>query len=200
MNQENQEIKSRGRVGMWLFISTEVLLFGGLFLLYSMYRFKNPASFHAGSQELSRFFGTLNTCILITSSFTVAMSIFMFKQNKINKFKIFLLATIGFAFGFLIVKTFEWKEKFEHGLFPGAKVLLSKPKGEILYFGLYFMMTGLHALHVIIGILVLSFVLIWISRSNIKAEHPVILENSGLYWHLVDIIWIFLFPLFYLIT
>lgn len=142
---------------MWLFISTEVLLFGGLFLLYSMYRFKNPASFHEGSMELSRIFGTLNTCILITSSFTVALSILMFKQNKILLSKIFLLATIGFAFGFLIVKAFEWKEKFEHGLFPGAQVLLSKPKGEILYFGLYFMMTGLHALHVIIGICVLSF-------------------------------------------
>ncbi len=193
-------IKSTGRVGMWLFISTEVLLFGGLFLLYSMYRYKNPADFHAGSVELSRFFGTLNTSILITSSFTVAISIFMLRENRTGLSRLFLAATVLFAFSFLVVKGFEWTEKFQHGLYPGAKVLLARPKGENLYFALYFMMTGLHALHVFVGILVLSFVFIWISRGNVTAGHPILLENCGLYWHLVDIIWIFLFPLFYLIT
>lgn len=200
MNMENKEIRSDGRVGIWLFISTEVLLFGGLFLLYSMYRYKNPGDFHAASLELSRFYGTLNTCILITSSLFVALSIFFLKENKIKKAQLFLLGTILMAFGFLIVKAFEWTEKFQHGLYPNAKVLLTRPKGEILYFGLYFMMTGLHAVHVIVGIGVLSVMLHWLRRGKVTAGHPILLENSGLYWHLVDIIWIFLFPLFYLIS
>ena len=189
-----------GKLGMWLFIATETILFGGMFLLYSMYRMKNPEAFHSGSLELSRFFGTLNTCILITSSFTVAMAIHSLHNSKKRQTIIYLMATIGFAFGFLIVKSFEWTEKFHHGLYPGAKVLMSKAHGEILYFGLYYMMTGLHAVHVIVGICVLSFMLVWVVRGKLSAERPVYLQNSGLYWHLVDLIWIFLFPLFYLIT
>jgi cytochrome c oxidase subunit III len=189
-----------GRVGMWLFISTEILLFGGLFLLYSMYRFKHPMDFHAGSHELSRLFGTINTLFLITSSLTIALAVHALRENRAKRAELFLLATIGFAFAFLVVKAFEWGAKFEHGLYPNAAVLMARPKGEILYFGLYYMMTGLHAVHVIAGIGVLSFVFAWVKRGRVTAERPILLENAGLYWHLVDIIWIFLFPLFYLIT
>jgi cytochrome c oxidase subunit 3 len=185
---------------MWLFIATELLLFGGLFLLYSMYRFKNPGAFHAGSMELSRLFGTLNTCILITSSFTVALAVHALGAGERKNAVSFLLATVGLALGFLIVKAFEWSEKFRHGLFPNASVLMEKPKGEILYFGLYFTMTGLHALHVLVGIGVLSVCTGMVVRNRITADRPVVLRNAGLYWHLVDIVWIFLFPLFYLIT
>ena len=192
--------RPREKSGYGCFISTEVLLFGGLFLLYSMYRYKNPADFHNASLELSRFAGTLNTCILITSSLSVALSILSNREKKAGRSQFFLLATIGFALAFLVVKAFEWAEKFNHGLYPGAAVLLSKPKGEILYFGLYFMMTGLHALHVIVGICVLSVMFTWLRRGKITSNRPIYLENAGLYWHLVDIIWIFLFPLFYLIT
>jgi cytochrome c oxidase subunit 3 len=188
------------RIGMWLFISTEILLFGGLFLLYSMYRLKNPVEFHTASLDLSRPFGLLNTCILITSSFTIVLAILYLRKNQIARSGWLILATIGCAFGFLIVKAFEWSAKFEHGLYPGASVLLAKPKGEILYFGLYYMMTGLHAVHVIVGICVLSIMYRWVVRRKISREHPTWLENAGLYWHLVDIIWIFLFPLFYLIS
>jgi cytochrome c oxidase subunit III len=189
-----------GRVGMWLFISTEILLFGGLFLLYSMYRLKNPAEFHAGSLELSRFFGAINTVFLITSSFTVALSILSLRENKPDKAGLYLLATIGFAFAFLVVKAFEWHAKFEHGLYPNAAVLMARPKGEILYFGLYYLMTGLHAVHVIVGVGVLSTIFARVKRGTVTAGRPILLENAGLYWHLVDAIWIFLFPLFYLIT
>jgi cytochrome c oxidase subunit III len=188
------------RTGMWLFIGTELLLFGGLFMLYSMYRLKHPAEFHAGSAELSRLFGTLNTCVLITSSFTVALAVHLIRENKAGRAVFFVLSTIGFAFAFLIVKAFEWSEKFEHGLYPKAAVLMKKPPGEILYFGLYYMMTGLHAVHVIAGIVVLSVVLMMVKRGRITADRPIVLENAGLYWHLVDVIWIFLFPLFYLIS
>ena len=194
------ETGSGGRVGMWLFIATEILLFGGLFLLYSMYRFKNPADFHAGSLELSRFFGTINTAFLITSSFTVALAVFSLRENRPKRAGYFLLATIGFAVAFLVVKAFEWTAKFEHGLYPNAAVLMARPKGEILYFGLYYMMTGLHAVHVIVGIGVLSVIRARVARGTVTSDRPILLENVGLYWHLVDIIWIFLFPLFYLIT
>jgi cytochrome c oxidase subunit 3 len=185
---------------MWLFISTEILLFGGLFLLYSMYRLKNPADFHAGSMELSRFFGAINTVFLITSSFTVVLAVHSLRQNRQGRAGLFILATIGFAFAFLVVKAIEWSAKFEHGLYPNAAELLSRPKGEVLYFGLYFMMTGLHALHVLAGIGVLSFAFVWIKRGRVTGGRPILLENAALFWHLVDIIWIFLFPLFYLIT
>jgi cytochrome c oxidase subunit III len=191
---------SGGRVGMWLFISTEILLFGGLFLLYSMYRLKNPAGFHAGSLELSRIFGTLNTAILITSSLTVALSIHFLKRARPLQCRLYLLATIGLALSFLVVKAFEWTAKFHHGLYPDSAVLLAKPKGEILYFGLYYMMTGLHAVHVLVGIGVLSVLYTWVLRGKLTSDHPGYLQNAGLYWHLVDLIWIFLFPLFYLIT
>ena len=113
---------------------------------------------------------------------------------------LFLGATIACGLAFLVVKGFEWAAKFEHGLYPNAAVLLSRPQGEILYFGLYFTMTGLHALHVIIGIGVLSVMVSFVARGKATQERSAGLENAGLYWHLVDIIWIFLFPLFYLIS
>jgi cytochrome c oxidase subunit 3 len=199
MNTGN-DTHAGARVGMWLFISTEFILFGGLFLLYSMYRFKNPEGFHAGSMELSRFFGTLNTAILITSSLTVAFAVLLLREGKKNAAALCLAATIVFAFGFLVVKTFEWTAKFHHGLFPGSATLLALPKGEVLYFGLYYIMTGLHAVHVIVGIAVLSVIAARVMRGTVSASRPAYLMNAGLYWHLVDIIWIFLFPLFYLIT
>jgi cytochrome c oxidase subunit 3 len=177
-----------------------MILFGGLFLLYSMYRLKNPADFHAGSLDLNRVLGALNTVILITSSLTVALAIAALARGRPNQSALLVVATIACAFGFLTVKAFEWTAKFHHGLYPNAKELLSLSKGENLFFGLYYLMTGLHAVHVIVGIGVLSVMLVRILRRTITPGNPIYLVNSGLYWHLVDIIWIFLFPLFYLIT
>jgi cytochrome c oxidase subunit III len=189
------------RVGMWLFILSEILIFGGLFLLYAMYRAKHPADFHAGSMELSRFDGTLNTIILLTSSLTAALAVFSMQDlNKPRRTALYLAATIACGLGFLVVKTFEWGAKFEHGLYPRAAVLDARPHGEILYFGLYFTMTGLHALHVIIGMTILAAVLSWVIQNKVTQQRSAILENGVLYWHLVDVIWIFLFPLFYLIS
>ncbi len=189
-----------GRIGIWLFICTEILLFGGLFLLYAVYRYRNPVDFHNGSMELSRLDGTLNTCILLTSSLTVALAIFSLEKRDRKKTLVFLAATIALGAAFLVVKGFEWGTKFLHGLYPNSPVLLARPKGEILYIGLYFTMTGLHALHVLIGMGILTAVLIWTTRGKVTPERPILLSNGGLYWHLVDVIWIFLFPLFYLIT
>jgi len=186
---------------MWLFLLSEILIFGGLFLVYAMYRAKHPADFHAASLELSRFDGTLNTAILLTSSLTAVLAIFSLQElNKPRRTAWFLAATIGFGFAFLVVKAFEWGAKFQHGLYPRAAELGTRPHGEILYFGLYFTMTGLHALHVIIGMVVLSVMLAWVLGKKATQQKSAALENAGLYWHLVDIIWIFLFPLFYLIS
>jgi cytochrome c oxidase subunit 3 len=187
-------------VGIWLFICTEVLLFGGLFLLYSAYRFHHPGEFHQASLELNRFFGTLNTAVLITSSLSVALAIHALGEDHRPATLLFLGLTLALGAIFLVVKGFEWGEKFAHGLYPSAPYLLSQSKGVILYFGLYFMMTGLHALHVLVGLGVLSTFLALVVKGRISATKPVLLESAGLYWHLVDIIWIFLFPLFYLIT
>jgi len=201
MEMEIRDTKVFSRVGMWLFILSEILIFGGLFLLYAMYRAKHPADFHAGSMELSRFDGTLNTIILLTSSLTAALAVYSTQElNKSRRTAWYLAATIGFGLAFLVVKTFEWAAKFEHGLYPRAAVLDARPHGEILYFGLYFTMTGLHALHVIIGMTVLAVVLSWVIQNKVTQQRSAILENGVMYWHLVDVIWIFLFPLFYLIS
>ena len=188
------------KLGIWLFLLTELILFGGVFLLYSVYRSKNPEDFHNAAEELSIVIGTLNTIILITSSFTMAISISAIqKENKkLSAISLFLTIVLGFAF--LVNKYFEWGEKIHHGIYPNSPELLKQSKGENLFYGLYYVMTGLHGLHVIIGIILLSVMLILVKREKINSTNFVKLENSGLYWHLVDIIWIFLFPLFYLIT
>jgi cytochrome c oxidase subunit III len=198
---ETREQGVGSRVGMWLFLCSEILLFGGLFLLYAVYRFKHPADFHTASLELSRFDGTLNTCILLTSSLTAVMAIFSLQEKgNARRALFFLAATVGLGAAFLVVKGFEWAAKFEHGLYPNSATLMTKPPGEILYIGLYFTMTGLHALHVMVGMGVLSVMISFVARRKVTQERSASLENAGLYWHLVDIIWIFLFPLFYLIS
>ncbi|GAB4152558.1 MAG: hypothetical protein Fur0015_15180 [Ignavibacteriales bacterium] len=143
--------------------------------------------------------GTINTIILLTSSLTVALSITAIQKN--NKFLslVFLAITDLLALMFMINKYFEWSAKISHGIYPGSEELLSKQNGEILFFGLYYVMTGLHGLHVIIGVVLLTIMLVLIYKNKITSDNYVKLENSGLYWHLVDLIWIFLFPLFYLI-
>ncbi len=187
------------RMGMWLFLFTELILFGGLFIIYAVYRFTHQQEFHLAAQELNTSVGLLNTIILLTSSMTMAMSITAIQKNNKKLSLVLVATTILFAFAFMVNKYFEWGAKFHHGIFPGSKELVSRPDGEILYFGLYFVMTGLHALHVIIGVIILSFNVVFIVRNHITSTSFVKLENAGLYWHLVDLIWIFLFPLFYLI-
>jgi len=188
------------KIGMWLFLLSEILLFGGLFLLYSSYRYKNPLDFHLAAWELNRVLGTLNTLILITSSLWVALSIFFIQKGNRKLSMLFLLVAIFFGILFLTVKYVEWTAKIEHGFYPNSPRLLGGSKGEILFFGLYYSMTGLHGLHVLVGVFILSIMLVLMARGKINENRFVPLENSGLYWHLVDIIWIFLFPLFYLIT
>jgi len=188
------------KIGMWLFIFTEMLLFGGLFIAYSVYRFRNPDAFHLAADELNRSVGIINTIVLLISSATLAMALSAVQMGKIFHAKLLTTITIMLAFVFMINKYFEWGAKFEHHLYPGSEYLMELSQGEILFFGLYFAMTGLHALHILIGLVLMFVVLNRLQNNTITSDNNILLENSGLYWHLVDIIWIFLFPLFYLIT
>jgi cytochrome c oxidase subunit 3 len=138
--------------------------------------------------------------VLITSSLTAALAVHDLHEGRIGRSRLFIGATLLLALTFLTVKGFEWGAKFEHGLYPDAAHLLSLPPGQILYFGLYFTMTGLHAIHVIVGMGIFGYCLRSMSRGKVTAARPVLAENATLFWHLVDVIWIFLFPLFYLIS
>jgi len=188
------------KTGMWLFLFTEMLLFGGLFVVYSVYRFRNGEAFHLAARELSVTIGTINTIILLISSTTIAMSITAIqKQNK--RLALLLLGiTIILGLAFLVNKYFEWGEHIREHIYPGSAILALRGQGDVLFYGLYFFMTGLHALHIIIGMVFIGVIASLIFRDKIDSANFVLLENSGLYWHLVDLIWIFLFPLFYLIT
>ncbi|MBI2264550.1 MAG: cytochrome c oxidase subunit 3 [Armatimonadetes bacterium] len=188
------------KVGMWLFLFTELLLFGGLFLVYSVYRAMYHTDFHTAAKELNVTLGAVNTIILLTSSLTMACSISATQRGNRKLSILLLVMTALFGIAFLVNKYFEWGAKFQHGIYPGSDQLGMRENGEILFYGLYYMMTGLHGLHVIVGVLLFSVVLLFLVKKKIHQENFVLIENSGLYWHLVDIIWIFLFPLFYLIT
>jgi len=188
------------KLGMWLFILSELLLFGGMFILYTVYRYKSPADFHHASKELDVVLGTLNTIILLTSSLSVAVSITALQRGGRRLSAVLLMITMALGLLFLVNKGFEWTTKIGHGIYPNSPILLARPKGEILFFGLYYVMTGLHGLHVLVGVCVLCVMLILVAKDRINPMHFVPFENAGLYWHLVDIIWIFLYPLFYLIT
>jgi cytochrome c oxidase subunit 3 len=199
-HSDPQYDQEASKLGMWLFIFTELLLFGGLFLVYSIYRFRNPEAFQMAGHELNTFIGATNTIILLVSSMTIAMSTSAL-QLKNKKLAITLIViTLLLALVFLVNKYFEWSVKFGHGIYPGSEHLKNDfSQGEILFFGLYFVMTGLHALHIIVGMIIMAVALKGVQSGKVYADRPSLLENAGLYWHLVDLIWIFLFPLFYLI-
>lgn len=194
----NFDAKS-SKMGMWLFLYTELLLFGGLFLVYMIYRHLNQEDFLLASFELNVWMGTINTIVLLTSSMTIAMAITALQKGNTKLSITLSWLTIAAALAFLVIKYFEWSAKFEHGYFPGMDHYNELPHGERLYFYLYFFMTGLHALHVIVGAIFILFVIRGIQKGTVTKERYSLLENSGLYWHLVDLIWIYLFPLFYLI-
>jgi len=197
---EETRDKTGAKLGMWLFILSELLLFGGMFILYSAYRYKNPVDFHHASRELEVLLGTFNTIILLTSSLSMAASISALQRGQRRLSMVLLMATMALGLLFLVNKGLEWGTKIEHGIYPNSPILLARAKGEILFYGLYYVMTGLHGLHVLVGICILCGMLIFIAKDRINQMRFVPLENAGLYWHLVDIIWIFLYPLFYLIT
>lgn len=187
------------KIGMWLFLFTEILLFGGMFVLYGLYRWQFPEAFLQASHKLDLTMGTINTVVLLASSLTVVLAISALQMKKTGLAKLLLAITILFAAVFLVNKYFEWSHKFDVGLYLGSEKMMGLDKGTQLFYGLYYMMTGLHAVHIVFGMIVLGWALALIHSGNIHSTYYSKLENAGLYWHLVDVIWIFLFPFFYLI-
>jgi cytochrome c oxidase subunit 3 len=197
--EDAEQQQETAKLGMWTFLATEVLFFGGLFLAYAVYRHAYPAGFAAGARETNVFFGTLNTAILLTSSLTMALAVHSATLSKTRATSLFLVLTLIFAAGFLVVKGFEYHEDFEKHLVPGAHFTKSLPARAEIFFWLYWAMTGLHALHVTVGIGILSVILFMTHRGHFSSRYYNPVEVSGLYWHFVDLVWIFLYPLLYLI-
>jgi cytochrome c oxidase subunit III len=188
------------KMGMWFFLFTEILFFGGMFLLYSIYRYKYAQDFHNAAVEENIVLGTVNTAILLTSSLCIALSISAIRRGERFFSSWLQLVTIVMGVAFLVIKYFEWMAKIDIGIYPDSPVLLKMAGGEIIFFGLYYVMTGLHGLHVLVGCVVIAFMMRFTMRQTINRENVARLENTGLYWHFVDIVWIYLYPLFYLIT
>jgi cytochrome c oxidase subunit 3 len=186
-------------LGMWVFLVTEVMFFGGLFMAYLLYRTLYPAAWLAGSHELNELLGGINTLVLIVSSLTMALAVRAAQVGSRIGQIVNLILTIIFGSIFLIIKYFEYAAKFEHHLVPGAHFDPTRDPAQQLYFSLYFMMTGIHALHMVVGIVLLFIILRRAWKNEFNAAYFAPVEISGLYWHFVDIVWIFLFPLLYLI-
>lgn len=188
-------------MGMWIFLLTEILLFGGLFVAYAIYRAWHPDMFYNAHKVLDVGLGALNTVVLISSSFTMALAIRSIQLNRSRDSLWLLLITLGLAGVFLVVKYFEYSHKFHLGQLPGQFYTFEGIEGNNphIFFSIYFMMTGLHGLHVMGGIGVIAWLARRTARGDFSSEYYTPVELTGLYWHLVDLIWIFLFPLLYLI-
>jgi len=203
-NLEQQ--REAGSLGMWLFLVTEIMFFGGLFTGYIIYRTQNPQAFAIASSTLNWKLGALNTVVLIVSSLTMALAVYFAQMGSRRMQIIFLVATMLLGAVFLVVKGFEYADKFEHHHFPGLGFQWTDavPAGVSthhiqMFYWIYFAMTGLHALHMIIGIGAMLFLIYYAYRGRYTPEYHAPVELTGLYWHFVDIVWIFLFPLLYLL-
>ena len=188
-------------LGMWVFLVTEVLFFGGLFAAYAVYRGWYPEAFAAASHHLDVTLGTINTVVLITSSLTMALAVRAAQTGDRQKLVLFLWLTIALGTVFLGIKGVEYYHKFEDHHIPGPSFQFDAEyfRHAQLFLSLYFVMTGLHALHMIIGIGIMLVMARWALNGTITPEYASPVEISGLYWHFVDIVWIFLFPLLYLL-
>ena len=192
-----------GELGMWIFLCTEVMFFGGLFLAYTIYRNQDEAAFAAASHELDLFWGTVNTVVLLTSSLTMALAVRSAESLRRKELMALLAATVVLGSVFIGIKGMEYHHKYLHQLMPlgGLPFVWEGPSAghAEMFFNLYFLMTGLHAVHMIIGLGIMS-VMLWLSwRGTITKDYYNPVEIAGLYWHFVDIVWIFLFPLLYLL-
>ncbi|MDQ5844781.1 MAG: cytochrome c oxidase subunit 3 family protein [Acidobacteriota bacterium] len=209
-NMEQQ--REAGTLGMWVFLVTEIMFFGGMFLAYTLYRSMYPEAFASASNHLSLPLGAINTVVLILSSFTMAMAVYSAQTGKQRGQVICLVLTLVLGLTFLGIKAVEYHDKYVDRLIPGRLIpdrpfdpssvhLLpgARPENVEMFYWIYFAMTGMHAIHMIIGVGVLSVILFFAARGRYDPEYHSPVEISGLYWHFVDIIWIFLFPLLYLL-
>lgn len=189
-------------LGMWAFLLTEIMFFGGLFAGFFVYILGNSEAFAAASRHLDVTLGTVNTLVLLGSSLTMALAVRGAQQGNRRDQVLFLILTIALGLVFLGIKGFEYVHKFEQHLVPGPHFRMEGPHGNSaqLFFSFYFAMTGVHALHMVVGIGLLAWLLVNALRRTYSAEYFTPVEVSGLYWHFVDVVWIFLFPTLYLVA
>ena len=204
-NTEEQQ-KDASTLGMWVFLITEIMFFGGMFLAYTIYRSTYPNVFGIASSSLNLPIGATNTCVLLLSSFTMVMAVRAAQLGQKRMIIFFLIITMLFGFAFLGIKAYEWTEKFEEHHVPAQAAFhlegVTGPDQQghaKLFFSLYFAMTGLHALHMVVGVGILSFIIWQTAKGTYSTKYFTPVDIAGLYWHFVDVVWIFLFPLFYLI-
>jgi cytochrome c oxidase subunit 3 len=199
--EDSEQQFEASSLGMWAFLITEILFFGGLFVGYLVYRTKYPAAFNAGSHELDITLGAINTAVLIFSSLTMALAVRSAQTNKIRPLAIFLILTMILGSAFLGIKGVEYSHKVHEHLLPGPSFSFDAPYADQvrIFFSFYFSMTGTHAVHMVVGIGLLLYLLIFALKGRYTSEYNTPVEMIGLYWHFVDIVWIFLFPLLYLI-
>ena len=198
-----EQQKDASTLGMWIFLITEIMFFGGMFAAYTIYRSAFPNVFAVASSSLNVTIGAINTCVLLLSSFTMVMAVRAGQMGKRNLVIVFLILTLIFGLTFLGVKAYEWNEKYVEHHMPGQAAFhlegtaLQGPAK--IFFSLYFAMTGLHALHMVVGVGILTFLIFETRKGKYSKDYYTPIDISGLYWHFVDVIWIFLFPLLYLI-
>ncbi|HTZ96401.1 MAG TPA: cytochrome c oxidase subunit 3 family protein [Terriglobales bacterium] len=205
-----EQQRDAASLGMWLFLATEIMFFGGMFCAYLIYRYWYFNEFAVGSRSLNIYLGTINTVVLICSSLTVALGVRAAQLGKQKLLIILLILTIIFGVAFLGIKGIEWYDKYKEHHIPGSSfnaddLVQEYPQIHIdqsheqIYFSLYFAMTGLHALHMIIGVGIFVFLLVEAFKGRFTPQYNTPVEIAGLYWHFVDVVWIYLFPLLYLI-
>ncbi|MFO0896374.1 MAG: cytochrome c oxidase subunit 3 family protein [Pirellulales bacterium] len=197
-------------LGMWIFLVTEIMFFGGALGVYSVYRFKYPEAFALASHHLDVWWGTINTTVLLVSSLTVALAVDAAHQRRRERLTFLLIATMVLGAVFIGIKMYEYSHKFHDGLVPirglpfNAQAIVHDtgvdPTGVQLFYGLYFGLTGIHALHMVIGLGIFGTLAVLAWKGRFTGGHSTPVEIAGLYWHFVDIVWIFLFPLLYLIA
>jgi cytochrome c oxidase subunit 3 len=197
--EEMPQQKEAATLGMWAFLATEVLFFGAMFMTYLVYRQTYPQAFAEASHHTIVLFGTVNTAILLTSSLTMALAVHAARENNIKWLFRFLAITIFFALAFLAVKGLEYHEDLDEHLWPGPHFRPELPPQAQIFWVLYWIMTGVHAVHVTVGVCLLSTMAWMTSRRKFSDAYYTPVEMTGLYWHFVDIIWIYLYPLLYLI-
>lgn len=198
---DTEQQKESAKLGMWFFLLTEVLTFGGLFCAYAVYRAWHPEMFFNAHKELSLMAGTINTIVLITSSLTMALAIRAMQLGDKKQTMMYLALTFALAATFLVIKYFEYSHKIHVGQLPGKYYTYTGIEGSNphIFFSIYFAMTGLHGIHVLGGMCLIAWLFFKTKNGAFSPEYYTPIEMTGLFWHLVDLIWIFLFPLFYLI-
>ncbi|HET6422782.1 MAG TPA: cytochrome c oxidase subunit 3 family protein [Planctomycetaceae bacterium] len=200
--ETHEQQRLAGEVGMWLFLVTEFMFFGGLFLAYFIYRNWYPVEFVEGGHTMDSVLGAINTGVLLTSSLTMALAVHAAEQSERRRTLWLLIATMVFGTIFLGVKAYEYHHKYEEGLMPFLAPEVWQPdrRGLATFLHLYFLMTGVHAFHMVIGIGALAILARWTTQGVTLGPRSLVVHNVGLYWHFVDLVWVFLFPFFYLVA